>query len=78
MARLSIRTKLPLAIGAVVVIVGASIAAAAGFVIHRTAYARAEERLVSLTESLSNRLVSGVNAAQTRAAATASRPEVVR
>ena len=76
MSRLSIRTKLPLAIGAVILIVGASIAVAAWIVIHRTSYERAEARLTSLGQTVSGLLGTQATNAQNRAARLARRPEI--
>src|SRR5688500_20386887 len=74
MSRLSIRTKLPLAIGAVILIVGVSIALAAWIVIHRASYERAEARLTSLGQMVSSLLGTQATNAQNRAARVAGRP----
>jgi signal transduction histidine kinase len=76
MSRLSIRTKLPLAIGAVILIVGVSIALAAWIVIHRASYERAEARLTSLGQMVSSLLGTQATNAQNRAARVARRPEI--
>ena len=76
MSRLSIRTKLPLAIAAVILVVGVSIAVAAWIVIHRTSYERAEARLTSLGQTLSSLLGTQATNAQNRAARVARGPEV--
>src|SRR5688500_4273866 len=76
MSRLSIRTKLPLAIGAVILIVGVSIALAAWIVIHRTSHERAEARLTSLAQTVSSLLGTQATNAQNRAAGVARRSEI--
>ena len=76
MPRLSIRTKLPLAIAAAVLLVGAAVATTAWFVIQRTSDERAEARLMSLAQQVSRTFGTQAATIQQRAAGTARRPEL--
>ena len=72
----SIRSKLPLAVVGLILLVGVSISTAAYVVIQRTLHQSAGDRLKSLSAQFTESFRASVAAAQARAAQAARRPEL--
>ena len=75
-SRLSIKTKWPLAAAGLILVVGASISAAAYLVIRQTLEQSARERLTTLEGELRTSLAASVSAMKARVAAVARRPDL--